>query len=380
MKKITIVVGTRPEAIKMAPVILEIREKLPRVHLEICSTGQQADLLGDVFRLFSIMPDCDLQVMKPGQSLASLTASVVAEFSEYLISSRPNLVVVHGDTTTSFSAALAAFYLQIPVAHVEAGLRTGDMQQPFPEEMNRSAIALVADLHFAPTLVARDNLLAEGISADKISVTGNTVVDAAQRVDLQLREDSPGSVLLRLDSGEGKALIPSEETFALVTIHRRENLGGPLENILRGLKILATSHPNVKIILTLHPNPGVLGPIRRKLSGIKNIWLVEPLEYPDFVRLLKSARVVLTDSGGVQEEAVSFGTPVCVLREKSERPEGIDLGAAFLVGSDDRLLVQVAGRLLASVEETTFAESPYGDGKASIRIVEVIGDYLDSSV
>jgi UDP-N-acetylglucosamine 2-epimerase (non-hydrolysing) len=287
------------------------------------------------------------------------------------------LVVVHGDTSSSFAAAVCSFYAGIPVVHVEAGLRTGDNQQPFPEEFNRRAIAAVAAIHFAPTELAHDNLLREGAKPEHTHVVGNTIVDAVGIVNRVLTGENPSDQGEREPVRAGSGFSPLADDYLLVTVHRRENFGKPLERIICALKKIAADFPGLKVVVLVHPNPMVAIPLRKELAAVHNVVLMKPLSYLDFARLIKFSKLVITDSGGVQEECVSFGTPLLILREKSERPEGIALGLAELVGTDDEVIVARASDLLSRQSHTVPAQNPYGDGLASVRIAEIIGGYLE---
>lgn len=361
----------------MAPVIFALRSDLPEHDVEICSTGQHREMLRDVFAFFSLRPDVDLRVMRRRQGLSALSSSLMRKFSKYLRRSRPDLVIVHGDTSSSFAAAVCSFYAGIPVVHVEAGLRTGDKQQPFPEEFNRRAIAAVAEIHFAPTELAHNNLIREGAKPERAHVVGNTIVDAVGVVNRVLASESPSHLEEKTALYAGHFFSPWTDDYVLVTVHRRENFGKPLERVIRALKKIAADFPGLKLVVMVHPNPMVARPLRRELAGVRNVILMKPLSYLDFARLIKFSKLVITDSGGVQEECVSFGKPLLVLREKSERPEGVTLGLAELVGTDDETIISRASDLLTRDSHTLSAQNPYGDGLASIRIAKIIGDYLE---
>jgi len=362
--KILFVFGTRPEAIKLAPVVRELSSRSD-FRCKVCVTGQHRELLTQVLDLFELRPDWNLEVMRPDQDLAYLTGAALSGVSKVLASFRPDRLIVQGDTTTTFAAALAAFYHKIPVAHVEAGLRTGNIYAPWPEEVNRRLVTHIADLHFAPTAGARENLLKEGVGGPQIVVTGNTGIDALLWVS-QLLDDRPelrarGEAMLagRLD---GKRLI-------LMTGHRRESFGEGLARICDAMVRIA-SRPDVAVVFPVHPNPNVRRAIE-PLSRHGNILLVEPVDYPELVYLLKRCHFVVTDSGGIQEEAPSFGKPVLVTRETTERPEAMQLGLAELVGTDDRRLFDEMAELLddpQAYRRMSRVENPYGDGCASRRI------------
>ncbi|MXO63094.1 non-hydrolyzing UDP-N-acetylglucosamine 2-epimerase [Qipengyuania oceanensis] len=370
--KILTVVGTRPEAIKLFPLIHALRAD-GRLAARVCATGQHAGMLADVLALAGITPDHDLGLMCAGQSLDRLTARLIEAIGEVLDRERPDVVIVQGDTTSAFAGALAAHYRQIPVAHVEAGLRSGNMHHPWPEEFNRKAIAAVADWHFAPTDAARDALLAENVRRQSVHVTGNTVIDALLWMRARLaRQPSLAERMSAIEQAcHGRRIIA-------VTCHRRENLDGGVERIAAALAELA-SRNDVAIVLPLHPNPSVRSSFLDALSCRDQVHLVEPLGYPDFVRLLDCAHLALTDSGGVQEEAPALGTPVLVMRETTERLEGIAAGTARLVGTDsDRIVAETARLLDDPVAHATMAQAhnPYGDGRASGRIVDVLAAAL----
>jgi len=389
MKKVLFIFGTRPEAIKMAPVIKELQNQPEHFAVRVCVTAQHRQMLDQVLELFEIVPDDDLDIMKPGQSLTDVTCNVLQGLAPVLAEVRPDLVLVHGDTTTTMAASLAAYYQKIAVGHIEAGLRTGNIYSPWPEEMNRRLTGAMTRYHFAPTEQSRQNLLAEGVAAETIYVTGNTVIDAllmvrkklsASRRDQQIAHELgtkyPGLVPL-LSGSVSKRLI-------LVTGHRRENFGEGFENICQALKDIATLHPEVEVIYPVHLNPNVQEPVRRILgvassdsalpaphSLLPNVHLIEPLDYLPFVWLMNRSHLIITDSGGVQEEAPSLGKPVLVMRDTTERPEAVTAGTVILVGTDREKIVAVTHQLLtdkSAYEAMTRAHNPYGDGKAAERI------------
>jgi UDP-N-acetylglucosamine 2-epimerase (non-hydrolysing) len=377
--KVAVIVGTRPEAIKLAPVILALRADA-RFSPRVCVTGQHRQMLDQALADFRIVPDDDLNLMRPGQTLAGLTARAIEALDEYFQRQRPDVVLVQGDTTTVFCATLAAFYHRIPVGHVEAGLRTGDLMAPWPEEANRSLTARLAALHFAPTESAKANLLREGIDPARVWVTGNTVIDALQLAVNRVRAEPP------VVAGVPPALQPSgaRPRYVLITGHRRENFGDGFESICRAIVELADRHPDVHFIYPVHLNPNVREPVNRLLQPAAgrnrtNIHLIEPVPYLPFVALLDGSAVVLTDSGGVQEEAPSLGKPVLVMRDKTERPEAVEAGLVQLVGTDFDRIVQgvtdaLAGRSPAQRPAAAAGglhPSPYGDGRAAARIVEL---------
>lgn len=367
--KVMCVFGTRPEAIKMAPVVAVLRDA-PDIELVVCVTAQHRQMLDQVLSIFDIRPDIDLNVMKPGQDLYDVTSSILLKMREALLDQRPDWVLVHGDTTTTLAVSLAAFYQRIPVGHVEAGLRTRDIYSPWPEEANRRVASVVAKRHFAPTASARDNLLAEAVPADAITVTGNTVIDAV--LDVRRRIDASETLRASLDAGL-PAAVPGRRLI-LVTGHRRESFGSGFEDICKALRTLA-ARGDVQIVYPVHLNPNVMEPVNRILGGVDGVELIEPLDYLPFVRLMSRASLIITDSGGVQEEAPSFGIPVLVMRDTTERPEAVDAGTVRLVGSDAGRIVREAERLLDDPDahaEMARAHNPYGDGLAAPRILEAL--------
>ena len=370
--KVLTVFGTRPEAIKLAPVIRELQKRshvdtlsVQRVAVKVCVTAQHRQMLDQVLRLFEITPDYDLNVMEDNQSPTQVASAVLARLEPILQEEQPDWMLVQGDTTTVTAASLAAFYAQVKVGHVEAGLRTHDKWQPFPEEINRRVAGAIADLHFAPTEGARQNLLCEGVPNDHIVVTGNPVIDALHWVAAQ-----PFDVAtLRI---ERSIFERSNGKLILVTAHRRENFGKPLQNICRALQEIAVAYPAVQIVYPVHLNPNVWEPVHQYLDGIVNIALLPPLDYLPLVHLLKGSYLVLTDSGGLQEEAPSLGVPVLVLRDVTERPEAVEAGTVRVVGTDPQCIVGEVCRLLddtAAYQAMAQAMNPYGDGQASQRII-----------
>lgn len=376
MKKVLSIFGTRPEAIKMAPVIKEL-EKYPDVFQSIvCVTAQHREMLDQVLNLFSICPDYDLDIMKPGQSLFDVTCNVLKGLKPVLEKERPDIVLVHGDTTTTMAASLAAYYCQMSVGHVEAGLRTHKKFTPFPEEINRTVTGVLSDLHFAPTETARRNLLNENVANDTIHVTGNTVVDALMSVSVKLNNDPA----IRLQMDQKFSFLDPSKRLILVTCHRRENFGEGFENICRALAELAETLSDIEIVCPLHLNPNVRGPVQRLLGGGRhnNIHLIDPLDYLPFVYLIDRSYLILTDSGGIQEEAPSLGKPVLVMRETTERPEALDAGTVKLVGADKRLIISGALELLQNNEvyrSMSIAHNPYGDGHAAERIAAILQNW-----
>ncbi len=369
MKKILVIFGTRPEAIKMAPVVRALGTTRT-FETFLCVTAQHREMLDQVLHLFALVPDFDLNIMQRNQSLAETTANILTRLEPVLFQVKPDWILVQGDTTTVMAAALLAYYHQIRVGHVEAGLRTGNNFQPFPEEVNRKIADTVSDLHFAPTEWAKENLLREGVKESSIRVTGNTVIDALHWAAEQPITHDVRALLERLDLKQDAPLL-------LVTAHRRENFGSPLENICRALQILAARYPRVQIVYPVHLNPNVQSVVRAMLAHVSNITLLEPLDYLPMVHLLKRAHLVLTDSGGLQEEAPAFGVPVLVLRATTERPEALAAGTARLVGTDTQRIVETASRLLDDAKERAKmarAVNPFGDGHAAERIVGALAE------
>jgi len=370
MSRILTVFGTRPEAIKMAPVVRQLGS-MAGVESAVCVTAQHREMLDQVLDLFGIRPDFDLDVMRPGQDLYSLTADVLLRIGAVYEKYQPDLVLVHGDTTTSFVASLAAFYRKIDVGHVEAGLRTGNLHAPWPEEANRQLTATLTRHHFAPTPAARENLLRENVPADRIHVTGNTVIDALLEVASRLENDADLSAQL---AARFPFLRPGAR-LVLITGHRRENFGEGFRAICRAIGRLATDFPDADFVYPVHLNPNVLGPVQSALSGRANIHLIEPQDYLPFVWLMKRSTLILTDSGGVQEEAPSLGKPVLVMRHTTERPEAVAAGTVELVGTDEERIHAAVTRLLTdplAYDTMSRAHNPYGDGRAARRITETL--------
>lgn len=371
--RVMVVFGTRPEAIKMAPVVHALRDH-PDLEPKVVVTAQHRQMLDQVLQLFDIVPDADLDIMQHRQTLSDMTARIVQGMAPVLDAFKPDIVLVHGDTSTTLSTALAAFYARVPVGHVEAGLRTGNMQAPWPEEMNRRLTAPLCSLHFSPTETARSNLLREGIAGADIHVTGNTVIDALLQVDARLSDDA--LLASRMD-----AMFPfldADRRLMLVTGHRRENFGEGFERICAAIAAIAR-RDDVQIVYPVHLNPNVQEPVKRHLSGLGNVHLIEPLDYLPFVHLMRRCHLILTDSGGVQEEAPSLGKPVLVMRDTTERPEAVDAGTVRLVGTDHNRILADVGRLLDDVgayAKMSEAHNPYGDGKASARIAALISERL----
>lgn len=369
--KVMVVFGTRPEAIKMAPLVHAIQAH-PRLDALTVVTAQHRQMLDQVLEIFGIVPDADLDLMLPGQTLPDLTSRIIQSMSPVLERLKPDVVLVHGDTSTTLATALAAFYARIPIGHVEAGLRTGNMQAPWPEEMNRRLTAPLCSMHFAPTPTAQANLQREGIDPSAIHVTGNTVIDALLQVAGRLRDDAA----LKASLEARFPFLDPGRRLVLVTGHRRENFGDGFERICQALAAIA-AREDVQVVYPVHLNPNVQEPVRRHLSGLSNVHLIEPLDYLPFVHLMQQSYLILTDSGGVQEEAPSLGKPVLVMRETTERPEAVEAGTVRLVGTDRERIVAEVVRLLddqAEYERMSEAHNPYGDGLACGRITDAIAN------
>ncbi len=371
MKKILSVFGTRPEAIKMAPVIKEL-EKFPDLfESRVCVTAQHREMLDQVLLLFEIKPEYDLDIMTPGQGLIDVTCAVLQRLTPVLQDFVPDLILVHGDTTTTMAASLAAYYEKIDVGHVEAGLRTGDIYSPWPEEINRRLTGVITRYHFAPTELAQQNLLSEGVDESLVHVTGNTVIDALHNVIGILHNDA----VLQQQMNDKFSFLDDRKRLILVTGHRRENFGEGFENICRALKSIAETYSDVEVCYPVHLNPNVQDPVRRILDNEPNIHLIAPQDYLPFVYLMNRSHLILTDSGGVQEEAPSLGKPVLVMRNTTERPEAIKAGTVRLVGTDYDAIVENVSRLLGEDDQykaMARAINPYGDGQASRRIIEAL--------
>ena len=379
MKKIMLVFGTRPEAIKMAPLVKEFQKYPEQFQTIVCVTGQHREMLDQVLHIFEIEPDYDLNIMKQGQDLYDVTARVLTGMREVLKETKPDVVLVHGDTTTSTAAALAAFYQQIPVGHVEAGLRTHNIYSPWPEEMNRQITGRIAAYHFAPTPLSRQNLLAEGIRDEKITITGNTVIDALYMVVERIKNDKTlefGLNCSLIKAGYDVDRLNDGKKLVLITGHRRENFGDGFINMCQAIKTLSEKYPDVDFVYPMHLNPNVRKPIHEvfgeDLSNLKNMFFIEPLEYLSFVYLMEKSTIVLTDSGGIQEEAPGLGKPVLVMRNTTERPEALEAGTVKLVGTDFNRIVEEVSRLL---EDQSYygimseSVNPYGDGLACRQII-----------
>ena len=370
MKKILTIFGTRPEAIKMAPLVHAL-DADSRFDAKVCVTAQHREMLDQVLELFEIEPDFDLNIMKPGQTLNDVTTAILVGLKPILEDFKPDVVLVHGDTATTFAASLAAYYQQIKVGHVEAGLRTGNIYSPWPEEANRKLTSAITNYHFAPTVGSKDNLLNEGVSEDEITVTGNTVIDTLFWVREKLNKDGSLSndLLSKFD------YLDPNKKLILVTGHRRESFGGGFERICEALRQIATNNPDAQILYPVHLNPNVQEPVNRLLKGLDNVFLIEPQHYLPFCYLMDRASIILTDSGGIQEEAPSLGKPVLVMRETTERPEAVDAGTVRLVGTDVNLIVSQVNLLLTNPDEyqkMSKAHNPFGDGLASGRILEFL--------
>jgi UDP-N-acetylglucosamine 2-epimerase (non-hydrolysing) len=387
VKKVLIVFGTRPEAIKMAPLVKAFQKQNNYFETKVCVTAQHREMLDQVLDLFEIVPDYDLDIMKPGQDLYDVTSDVLLGMKNVLSDFKPDVVFVHGDTSTTFSTALAAFYQQIKVAHIEAGLRTGNLYSPWPEEANRKLTTQITAYHFAPTATSKANLLKENVSEKSIEVTGNTVIDALFlalekiKIEKKLEANIVKTINKSINNStfniapSGNSAGVQHSKFILVTGHRRENHGQGFINICTALKTLAENNPDVHIVYPVHLNPNVQKPVNDLLNNIPNIYLIEPLQYEEFIYMMDRSYFIITDSGGVQEEAPSLGKPVLVMRDTTERPEAVDAGTVKLVGTDIQLIIDEAQKLLDNPQaynEMSKASNPYGDGNACTRIV----DYL----
>ena len=371
MKKVLLVFGTRPEAIKMAPLVKAFQEQNKLFKTKICVTGQHREMLDQVLYLFEINADFDLDIMRPNQDLYDITGNILQGMKGVFSIYRPDIVFVHGDTTTTFAVSLAAFYEKIEVAHIEAGLRTNNIYSPWPEEANRKLTSQLTTYHFTPTKQSQDNLLSENIAPDKIIVTGNTVIDALLlmqnklQINVTFREQVKKSIL-------EKGFDPEASEFVLVTGHRRENFGQGIVNICSALKTIALDRPNINIVYPVHLNPNVFKPVNDLLGNVKNVYLIEPLQYEAFIYLMSLSKLIITDSGGVQEEAPSLGKPVLVMRDTTERPEAVSAGTVKLVGTNIQGIVSATNELLDNTlvyESMAKAHNPYGDGKACERII-----------
>ncbi|GCB34563.1 non-hydrolyzing UDP-N-acetylglucosamine 2-epimerase [Bacteroides faecalis] len=382
MKKILLVFGTRPEAIKMAPLVKEFQKQSNDFEVLVCVTGQHREMLDQVLLLFDIKPDYDLNIMKQGQDLYDVTARVLVGMRDVLKDCCPDIVLVHGDTTTSVTAALAAYYQQIPVGHIEAGLRTHNIYSPWPEEMNRQLTGRITTYHFAPTLLSKQNLLDEGIKDNFITVTGNTVIDALYMIVDKIKKDKELDTKLQkrlTESGYDASRLDNGRKLILITGHRRENFGDGFISICKAIKTLTKKYPNIDYVYPMHLNPNVRRPIHdvfgEDLSNLGNMFFIEPLEYLSFVYLMEKSTIILTDSGGVQEEAPGLGKPVLVMRDTTERPEALEAGTVKLVGTDYDKIVCELSELIenqSSYEKMSRAINPYGDGKSCERIISFL--------
>lgn len=373
--KILSIFGTRPEAIKMAPLVKALN-LADGIEAKVCVTAQHREMLDQVLDLFEIVPEYDLNIMKPGQSLYDVTTNILLGLKPILEEFKPDLILVHGDTSTTLSASLAAFYQQIPVGHVEAGLRTGNLASPWPEEGNRKLTGAITKLHFAPTDTSQQNLLNEGVDSQDIVVTGNTVIDALLQVVDKVKTDE---VLISTLKAKFPELDESKKLI-LVTGHRRESFGGGFERICEALAEIATAHPEAQVLYPMHLNPNVREPVNRILKDVKNVQLIEPQDYLPFVYLMSKAHIIVTDSGGVQEEAPSLGKPVLVMRDTTERPEAVAAGTVKLVGTDKNQIIAEVKNLLtnqADYQTMSRAHNPYGDGKACERIISKIKQHFN---
>jgi UDP-N-acetylglucosamine 2-epimerase (non-hydrolysing) len=372
-KKVLTVFGTRPEAIKMAPLVKHLQQDA-RFNSRVCVTAQHREMLDQVMDLFALNADYDLNIMAPGQSLNDITAKILIGLKPILDEFQPDVVLVHGDTATTLATSLAAYYAQIAIGHVEAGLRTGNLYSPWPEEANRKLTGALARYHFAPTATSEQNLLKENISPSHITVTGNTVIDALLSVSERLINDAS----LRQTQEQTFHFLDPERRLVLVTGHRRESFGGGFERICKALSELAQQFPDVDILYPVHLNPNVKGPVETHLSNISNIHLIEPQQYLPFVYLMNKAHIILTDSGGIQEEAPSLGKPVLVMRDTTERPEAVKAGTVKLVGTDVQKIISEVSELLNNTkayEAMSFAHNPYGDGRACLRIADELAKH-----
>ena len=379
MKKILLVFGTRPEAIKMAPLVKAFQKDNINFNTKVCVTAQHREMLDQVLDLFEIVPDYDLNLMKPGQDLYDITANVLLGMKDVLSDFKPDIVLVHGDTTTTSSTSLAAFYQQIKVGHVEAGLRTHDIYSPFPEEANRLITGILANYHFAPTITSENNLLKESKKSKNIIVTGNTVIDALFLALDKIKNDKELESKIKNQILNLNYEIKKDKNIILVTGHRRENHGQGFINICEALKTIALNNPYIDIVYPVHLNPNVQKPVKEILSNISNIYLIEPLQYEQFIYLMDKSYFIITDSGGVQEEAPSLGKPVLVMRDTTERPEAVDAGTVTLVGTDKEIIIKEAQKLIddkIEYEKMSKSHNPYGDGKACEKIVKFLKESL----
>ncbi len=366
MKKIMIVFGTRPEAIKMCPLVKELKTR-KEIQTCVCVTGQHKQMLQQVLECFEVVPDYNLEIMRERQTLFDVTINILSSIKQVLEQEKPDIVLVHGDTSTTFVTSLACFYMQIPIGHVEAGLRTYNIYSPYPEEFNRQAVSIVSSLNFCPTELSKNNLLREGRSKDSLFVTGNTAIDALQTT-------------VKPDYTHPELEWASDSRLIMLTAHRRENLGQPLYHMFRAIKRIVSEHPDIKVIYPIHMNPVVRKAAAEVLGADDRIHIIDPLDVLDFHNFLSRSYLILTDSGGIQEEAPSLGKPVLVMRDTTERPEGIEAGTLKLVGTDEEVIYCEFNRLLTdrqAYEQMAQASNPYGDGKACIRIADILEKYLE---
>jgi len=379
MKKILLVFGTRPEAIKMAPLVKEFAKDNINFETKVCVTAQHREMLDQVLELFDIIPEYDLNLMKPGQDLYDITSNVLLGMKDVLSDFTPDVVLVHGDTTTTSATSLAAFYNQVKIGHVEAGLRTGDLQSPWPEEANRQMTGVLANYHFSPTTTSEENLLKENKNSRNILVTGNTVIDALFLALEKIKIDKKLEKQIVEDIKNLDYSIEKDKKIILVTGHRRENHGQGFINICEALKEIAEKNPEFDIVYPVHLNPNVQKPVKKILSNIENIYLIEPLQYEQFIYLMDKSYFIITDSGGVQEEAPSLGKPVLVMRDTTERPEALEAGTVKLVGTNKEKIIQEAQKLIddkMAYKEMSLSHNPYGDGQACAKIVDFLKEIV----
>ncbi len=377
MKKVLLVFGTRPEAIKMAPLVKALQQEKKFI-TKVCVTAQHREMLDQVLEIFEIVPNYDLDIMKPGQDLFDVTSNVILGLKNVLDDFKPDIVLVHGDTTTTFATSLASFYKQIKIGHIEAGLRTNNLYSPWPEEANRQMTGVLTNFHFAPTTTSKQNLLVENKNKENIVVTGNTVIDALLLAldKIETSEELKNKILQKITS---QYPLQEGKKFILVTGHRRENFGQGFVNICKALNKIASDNPDVDIVYPVHLNPNVQKPVKEILADTKNVYLIDPLQYESFVYLMSKSYLIITDSGGVQEEAPSLGKPVLVMRDTTERPEAVEEGTVRLVGTNPDLIVSETQKLLENQEEynkMAKAHNPYGDGKACEKIVQFLKERL----
>ena len=379
IKKVLLVFGTRPEAVKMAPLVKEFQKDTTNFETKVCVTAQHREMLDQVLDLFEITPEYDLNLMKPGQDLYDITSNVLLGMKDALSEFKPDIVLVHGDTTTTSATSLAAYYQQIKVGHIEAGLRTHDIYSPFPEEVNRQITGILASYHFAPTVTSQENLLNENKDKKNVIVTGNTVIDALLLALDKIKNDKDLESQIINQLSDLNYKIQDNKKIILVTGHRRENHGQGFINICEALKTIALDNPSFDIVYPVHLNPNVQKPVKEILSNISNIYLIEPLQYEQFIYLMNKSYFIITDSGGVQEEAPSLGKPVLVMRDTTERPEALEAGTVKLVGTDTKLIIKEAQKLIddkIEYENMSKAHNPYGDGKACEKIVKFLKESL----